>query len=47
MVKIEVTREGKPVVVTYRPVRGARRGQGFRRKASLTEEACRKLALRK
>jgi len=47
MVKIEVTREGKPVVVTYRPVHGARRGQGFRRKASLTEEACRKLALRK
>jgi len=44
--KIEVTREGKPVVVTYRPVSGSRRGQGFRRKASLTEQACRKLALR-
>jgi len=45
--KVEVQREGRPVVITYRPLSGARRGQAFRRKPALGEEACRKLALRK
>ena len=44
--RVEVEREGHPVVVTYRPRFGSRRGQAFRRKAALGEEACRKLALR-
>ena len=45
--KVEVTREGKSVLITYRPTAGSRRGQGFRRKGALSDEACRKLALRK
>lgn len=45
--KIAVERDGRAVTVTYRPTSGTRAGQGFRRKAALTEEACRKLALRK
>jgi M61 glycyl aminopeptidase len=45
--KLELERDGRPVAITYRPTSGPRRGQGFRRKAGLSEEACRKLALRK
>ncbi|MDB4935264.1 MAG: hypothetical protein JWP87_2236 [Labilithrix sp.] len=45
--KIEVERSGKRVVVSYRPTSGTKRGQGFRRKPALTEEACKKLALRR
>jgi hypothetical protein len=45
--KIDVDRGGKHVVVSYRPTSGTKRGQGFRRKPSLTDEACRKLALRR
>ena len=44
--KVEVTREDRRVTVTYRPLSGSRRGQAFRRRPSLGEEACRKLALR-
>ena len=45
--KVEVERDGKRVTISYRPVSGSRRGQAFRRKAALTEDACRKLALRR
>jgi hypothetical protein len=44
---VEVAREGRPLRITYRPSSGSRRGQAFRRKPALGEEACRKLALRK
>jgi hypothetical protein len=44
--KVEVQRGRKRIVISYRSVSGTRRGQAFRRKAALTEEACRKLALR-
>ncbi|MEA2747655.1 MAG: hypothetical protein QOI41_1798 [Myxococcales bacterium] len=45
--KLQLERAGKSVLVTYRPTSGTKRGQGFRRKPALTEEACRKLALRR
>jgi hypothetical protein len=45
--KLEVDRGGKHVVVSYRPTSGTKRGQGFRRKPALTDEACKRLALRR
>ena len=44
--KVEIERDGKSVVVEYRASAGARRGQAFRRRAGLSDDACRKLALR-
>ena len=47
LAKIEITRDGKPMMITYTPTIGARRGQGFRRRSRLSDDACRKLALRR
>lgn len=45
--KVEVERDGKRVMIGYAPTSGTRRGQGFRRKPALTDDGCRKLALRR
>ncbi|MBS2013761.1 MAG: hypothetical protein JST00_12790 [Deltaproteobacteria bacterium] len=44
--RIAVEREGAKVTVAYDPVSGTRRGQSFRRRAGLSDTACRKLLLR-
>lgn len=45
--KLEVERDGKPASISYKPAGAAKRGQGFRRKPGLSDDACKKLALRK
>lgn len=44
--RIEVDRAGKRETITFDPVSGKKRGQSFRRRAGLTDAACRKLAAR-
>ncbi len=44
---VTVERDQKRVVITYRPVAGTKRSQAFRRRANVSEEMCRKLALRR
>ena len=45
--RVDVDRDGKRMTFTFDPVAGTKRGQTFRRKPALSEDACRKLALRK
>jgi predicted metalloprotease with PDZ domain len=46
--KVEVERgEGKSVPIAFNPSAGSKKGIGFRRRAGLTDEGCRKLGLRK
>lgn len=47
LTKLEVERDGRPISVSYEPAGVAKKGQGFRRKPGLSDEACKKLALRK
>jgi len=47
LARIEITRDGKALVITYEASIGARRGQGFHRRSRLSDEMCRKLALRR
>lgn len=45
--KIEIERDGRPLSLAYKPAGAAKKGQGFRRKPGLSDDACKKLALRK
>jgi hypothetical protein len=45
--KVEVEREGQPFALAFKPTSGNKKGQAFRRKPGLSDEACKKLALRK
>jgi len=44
--RVVVERAGARETISFDPVSGTKRGQSFRRKAGLSDDACRKLALR-
>ena len=44
--RVDVERNGAPTTITYRAASGTAKGPFFKRRAGLTDEACRKLALR-
>ena len=44
--RVVVQRAGAHETITFDPTTGTRRGQSFRRKSGLSDDACRKLALR-
>lgn len=45
--RLDVERDGRAQRVSFKPSAPARKGQGFRRKPGLSDDACKKLALRK
>jgi len=45
--KVDVEREGKTVTIAFKPSGGTKRGQAFKKKLGLSDDACKKLALRK
>lgn len=45
--KVEIERDGKSVTLAFHPSSGAKKGIGFRRRPGISDEACRKQALRK
>jgi hypothetical protein len=45
--KLEIERDGRPQSIAFKPAGAAKKGQGFRRKPGLSDDACKKLALRK
>lgn len=44
---VEVERDGRATTIAFKPTGGTRKGQAFRRKPGLSDDACKKLALRK
>lgn len=45
--KLDIERAAKKSTISYRASAGVKRGPGFKKRATLSEDACRKLALRK
>jgi hypothetical protein len=45
--KIEIERDGRPQSIAWKPAGASKKGQGFRKKPGLSDDACKKLALRK
>jgi hypothetical protein len=45
--KLEIERDGRAQSISFKPAGPAKKGQGFRRKPGLSDDACKKLALRK